>query len=719
MADEVIKYQFETNAEEVAQSVGKLEKEFKGLDATFEDVYGDIKPLTGRLGEIEDRMYQLAQAGDTASAEFRELSKEASRLKNVQKEVDLQLDRTSRTMSEKFNSGVNLVTGSMVLAEGAMSALGVSADDSEELMSNMFTTLATGQALLQIEEVTGWFSGLAKGVMKSTIAVRIATAAQWMWNAAMAANPVGLIVAGIAALVTGIIALTSWMSANTEEAEANAKATRDVAAANEELEQAMNRIGGEYGRAKKQREADQKHRLAMAKTNGATAKELQDIEEKNRKDNLAATNAAYREANMMANDDAGNKAKLLTKLLAEREAYEAQELSIKNKYILLAAQAKAAATQKDADAKKTQQEKDKSEKAASDAVEAQKKADAAAAELVRLQQFLLDEAEVIEDSRQRRMEGDRYEYFEAKRTEDTRYEQSLTDLKKSLDLGLITQAEYDARVESAKILHTANLKKIETTETTRKESARMGELAKELNDMDTSFERKKEILLEQRAWILANTAEGSAERFELLNANAKSEADLDQEAFQRKLDNAAKISQMTGSLISSIQTMQQAQFDEDNKNGKQDEKSKEKRAKKQFEAQKKLNIAMAVVNASQAIISSLAQSPVSIAGAPSPLGIASLAVATASGIASIAAIRKTTFQGSGSGGAPTTPSFNPQSPTFNTVGQSAATTDDVANGAQAQIDGASDRPTRAYVVSTDITSQQALDRATESQGELG
>ena len=58
-------------------------------------------------------------------------------------------------------------------------------------------------------------------------------------------------------------------------------------------------------------------------------------------------------------------------------------------------------------------------------------------------------------------------------------------------------------------------------------------------------------------------------------------------------------------------------------------------------------------------------------------------------------------------------------PTFNTVGQSAASSSDVANGAQAQINGANDNPTRAYVVSTDITSQQALDRATESQGELG
>ena len=61
----------------------------------------------------------------------------------------------------------------------------------------------------------------------------------------------------------------------------------------------------------------------------------------------------------------------------------------------------------------------------------------------------------------------------------------------------------------------------------------------------------------------------------------------------------------------------------------------------------------------------------------------------------------------------------PQSATFNTVGQSAATVGGNADNTQTQIDNADANPTRAYVVSTDVTNQQALDRAIESQGELG
>lgn len=50
----------------------------------------------------------------------------------------------------------------------------------------------------------------------STAATGVATAAQWLWNAAMSANPIGLIVLAIAALVAGIVWVatqTTWLQA--------------------------------------------------------------------------------------------------------------------------------------------------------------------------------------------------------------------------------------------------------------------------------------------------------------------------------------------------------------------------------------------------------------------------------------------------------------------------------------------------------------------------
>ena len=45
----------------------------------------------------------------------------------------------------------------------------------------------------------------------STVASKAAAAAQWLWNAAMTANPIGLIIAGVAALIAGVVLLVkNW-----------------------------------------------------------------------------------------------------------------------------------------------------------------------------------------------------------------------------------------------------------------------------------------------------------------------------------------------------------------------------------------------------------------------------------------------------------------------------------------------------------------------------
>lgn len=48
----------------------------------------------------------------------------------------------------------------------------------------------------------------------------LATAAQWAWNTAMAANPIGLLIVGVGALIGGIVALVKWLNRTTEEEKA-------------------------------------------------------------------------------------------------------------------------------------------------------------------------------------------------------------------------------------------------------------------------------------------------------------------------------------------------------------------------------------------------------------------------------------------------------------------------------------------------------------------
>jgi hypothetical protein len=62
------------------------------LNAKFEDIYGNIQPLTGRIGELEDRLYELALAGQQNTDEFRNIQSEVGNMKKVIIDVDKSVD---------------------------------------------------------------------------------------------------------------------------------------------------------------------------------------------------------------------------------------------------------------------------------------------------------------------------------------------------------------------------------------------------------------------------------------------------------------------------------------------------------------------------------------------------------------------------------------------------------------------------------------------------
>jgi chromosome segregation ATPase len=80
----------------LSEEVTRLTNDMGLLNLTFEDAYGEIKPLTSQIGELEDRLYQMAIAGQQNSKEFKDLTAEAARLKLAVKDVDDNVDSLSQ-----------------------------------------------------------------------------------------------------------------------------------------------------------------------------------------------------------------------------------------------------------------------------------------------------------------------------------------------------------------------------------------------------------------------------------------------------------------------------------------------------------------------------------------------------------------------------------------------------------------------------------------------
>lgn len=80
-------------------------------------------------------------------------------------------------------------------------------------------------------------NGNVVAIVAKTVAVKIATVAQWAWNAAMMANPIGLIIAGVIALTTAIVGLVMWLSSGSKEYKKQKEEVEALADAQEELKQ--------------------------------------------------------------------------------------------------------------------------------------------------------------------------------------------------------------------------------------------------------------------------------------------------------------------------------------------------------------------------------------------------------------------------------------------------------------------------------------------------
>ena len=134
----------------------------------------------------------------------------------------------------------------------------------------------TAQTLDKVQSVTETAVSTYKSfssVLKSFgIIQKITTAAQYVWNAAMAANPIGALVAVVVALVSAGYALVRMFQASSAAAQASADANKKL---NQQLQTQVELQKKLLIETELQRDSA----LKMAKASGASAKEIRKLSE--------------------------------------------------------------------------------------------------------------------------------------------------------------------------------------------------------------------------------------------------------------------------------------------------------------------------------------------------------------------------------------------------------------------------------------------------------
>lgn len=119
-----------------------------GISYTFDDVNQGI-------GLLEDKLYSMAQAGDTTSKEFREIQQEIARLRNSVVSVDAAIDSMIGT-SRGLRNVVSILTGFTGIASLGQGLQGLFGSDNADLNEAMqkFTSLSMvmqGVVAIQLE----------------------------------------------------------------------------------------------------------------------------------------------------------------------------------------------------------------------------------------------------------------------------------------------------------------------------------------------------------------------------------------------------------------------------------------------------------------------------------------------------------------------------------------------------------------------------------------
>ena len=188
-----------------------VDKEATNLDATFEEIYGDLKPLTARMGEQEDRLYELAKAGKQSSQEYKDLLKSVGEYKRVQQQTDLVVDASAQTLGTKLSGSLNAVAGGFSLAQGAVGLFGTESENVEKAILKVQSAMAISQGFETINQGAKSVKALGETIKATTVFQKLqtaATAAQtFVTNGATLATKAlrgALVATGIGALVVGV-----------------------------------------------------------------------------------------------------------------------------------------------------------------------------------------------------------------------------------------------------------------------------------------------------------------------------------------------------------------------------------------------------------------------------------------------------------------------------------------------------------------------------------
>lgn len=294
---------------QIAATTEELKRQEEALGDHRRSVgdYGKAaRELKTEITELTDQLMAMAAAGDTTSKEYQEMLQRVGELKTAVEGVNQSITNTSKGTEsiQALTGAVGGVTAVYGLWTSASAVLGKQNEELEVTMKKMMTvvtalnsltaisnalsktnaTYRAAEMLLQkvgITQTKAETKALAaKNTMMASgnVLTKAAAAATWLWNAALAANPVVLLTIALAALVAGLAALGGAFKGATKESKAAKVAMDEYRRSVEVTTEAVGELERQELKRSRENEIALRDEIEAIRERGGTAQEIADAE---------------------------------------------------------------------------------------------------------------------------------------------------------------------------------------------------------------------------------------------------------------------------------------------------------------------------------------------------------------------------------------------------------------------------------------------------------
>lgn len=183
------------------------------IEADKADSLGAVKKS---LKEIKGAMIAI---GDEGSEDFKKLSKAAAELKDKVEDANEAIERANPDKFTGLASAAKVAATGIQLTTGAMALFGDESEDVQKALLKVQAAMMFAQGLQQVKELSKDWNTMTSAIKANVLVQKLVTAAQWLWNAALAANPLVIALGAVVALGAAVYALSQAFSSERSETE--------------------------------------------------------------------------------------------------------------------------------------------------------------------------------------------------------------------------------------------------------------------------------------------------------------------------------------------------------------------------------------------------------------------------------------------------------------------------------------------------------------------